>query len=171
MPRVSDHLVKSAIRLVRQSTTVPNTSNTSAFTAEVSDMSASPFFNPSFRGARSATPESRDSGFDAAHRPGMTISIEVEFFQLAVIGLDVTHGAGDRAHHHCLGLDDILAELDAREQRTIGDAGRGEQAVAPHHVFDAINHPRIGDAHLAGTLTVPLRSEHPPALALGPGAA
>jgi hypothetical protein len=26
----------------------------------------------SFRGARSANPESRDSGFDASHRPGMT---------------------------------------------------------------------------------------------------
>src|ERR1700748_16556 len=38
MPRVSPHLVKSAIRLVRQSTTVPKTSNTSAFTAEISDM-------------------------------------------------------------------------------------------------------------------------------------
>src|ERR1700710_712875 len=32
MPLFSDHLVKSAIRLVRQSTTVPNTSNTRAFT-------------------------------------------------------------------------------------------------------------------------------------------
>src|SRR4051812_19961142 len=44
MPRVCDHLAKSAIRLLRQSTTVPNTSNTSAFTAEISDMVASPFF-------------------------------------------------------------------------------------------------------------------------------
>src|SRR6266404_4846659 len=40
MPRASDHFVKSAIRLERQSTTVPNTSNTSAFTAEISDMFA-----------------------------------------------------------------------------------------------------------------------------------
>jgi hypothetical protein len=32
------------IRLVRQSTTVPNTSNTSAFTADTSDMRASPLF-------------------------------------------------------------------------------------------------------------------------------
>src|SRR4029077_20955624 len=40
MPRFSDHLVKSAIRLVRQSTTVPNTSNTSALTAEISGMVA-----------------------------------------------------------------------------------------------------------------------------------
>src|SRR4051812_28435228 len=40
MPRFSDHFVKSLIRLVRQSTQVPNTSNTSAFTPEISDMSA-----------------------------------------------------------------------------------------------------------------------------------
>src|SRR3984957_6957235 len=44
MPRVSDHFVKSLIRLVRQSTPVPNTSNTRAFTAEISDMITSGFF-------------------------------------------------------------------------------------------------------------------------------
>src|ERR1700675_1439577 len=61
MPDVSDHFVKSAIRLVRQSTTVPNTSNTSAFTAEISDMVASLFLllfalpsSSSFRDARLA---------------------------------------------------------------------------------------------------------------------
>src|SRR5258706_9794442 len=40
MPRFSPHPVKSAIRLVRQSTTVPNTTNPSAFPAEISDMFA-----------------------------------------------------------------------------------------------------------------------------------
>jgi hypothetical protein len=47
------------IRLVRQSTTVPNTSNTSALTAEISDI-LTPFFSLfhlSFRGAQSANPE------------------------------------------------------------------------------------------------------------------
>src|SRR6267154_2274024 len=38
IPRFSPHLLKSAIRLVRQSTTVPKTSNTKAFTAEISDI-------------------------------------------------------------------------------------------------------------------------------------
>src|SRR5919197_2287476 len=38
MPEVSDHLVKSLMRLVRPSTTVPITSNTSALTADTSDM-------------------------------------------------------------------------------------------------------------------------------------
>src|SRR5260370_4734275 len=117
MPRVSAHSVKSAIRLERQSTTVPNTSNTSAFTAEISDMSAPCFvfiylsLTSSFRG-------------DAQHRtrnleiPGSLVSraprndnlllsphpsIQVEFLELPVIGLDVTHRACDRAHHHGLG--------------------------------------------------------------------
>src|SRR5947207_12165711 len=66
MPRFPDHFVKSAIRLVRQSTTVPNTSNTSAFTAEISDM-LTPFvlFVSSFRhsgratGPRKARPDDR----------------------------------------------------------------------------------------------------------------
>src|ERR1700676_1228526 len=149
MPRSSAHLVKSATRLLRQSTTVPNTSNTSAFTAEISDMSApcSPI---------------RHSGFDAAYRPRMPIppSIEVEFLELAVIGLDVAHRAGDRAHHHGLGLDHVLAELDAAEQRTVGDAGGGKQAVAPHHVLDAIDHVRIVHAHLASALALLLGVEN-----------
>src|SRR6266436_2253489 len=117
MPRVSDHLVKSLIRLVRQSTTVPNTSNTSAFTAEMSDMLAPCFLFLSFRGARSANPESRDSGSGATHHPGMTALIQVEFLHLPVLRLDVTHRAGDGAHHHGLGLDHVLLELDARKQR------------------------------------------------------
>src|SRR5476651_1472407 len=74
MPRVFDHLVKSAIRLERQSTTVPNTSNTSAFTAEISDMFASnPFSCTTYSGhsgmrhlAQARNPysdASMDSGF------------------------------------------------------------------------------------------------------------
>src|SRR6266508_480002 len=51
MPRFSDHCVKSAIRLVRQSTTVPNTSNTNAFTAEISDMLAPCFCYSCLQGA------------------------------------------------------------------------------------------------------------------------
>src|ERR1700704_4120986 len=50
MPRLSAHLVKSAIRLERQSTTVPNTSNTSAFTAEISDMRTPLLHGPSVVG-------------------------------------------------------------------------------------------------------------------------
>src|SRR3984893_9386610 len=178
MPRVSDHLEKSAIRLVRQSTTVPNTSNTSAFTADKSDMLAPCFFLLSFRGARSsylrcaiAHRGISNSGFDAAHRPGMTASIEVEFLQLAVLGLDVTHRTGDRTHHHGLDLDYIHAELDARQQRAGGDAGCGKQAVAPRHVLDAVNHARVVDAHLGGALALLLAVEDQPTLHLAADAA
>src|SRR5882724_12209418 len=98
-------------------------------------------------------------------------SIEVEFFELPVFGLDVTYSAGDRAHHHRLGLDDILAELDPRQQRTGGDAGRGEQAVAARHVLDAVDKARIIDAHLAGALAFLLGIEDQPALHLAADAA
>src|SRR6476646_11279519 len=153
MPRVSDHLVKSAIRLVRQSTTVPNTSNTSAFTAEVSDMLDPVCFVCSFR-VRYA-------------RPGMIVakaSIQVKLVQLTMLGLDVAHGAGDGTHHHRLGLDDILAELDARQQRPRRHAGSGEQAVALHHVLAAVNHAGIADAHLARALSFLVGVENDPAL-------
>src|SRR5712675_3338506 len=98
-------------------------------------------------------------------------SIEVEFFKLAMFGLDVAHGAGDRAHHHCLRLDDILAELDPRQQRTGGNTGRGEQAVAARHVLDAVDKARIIDAHLAGALAFLLAIEDQPALHLAADAA
>src|SRR6516165_11667131 len=112
MARLCDHPVKSLIRLVRQSTTVPNTSNSSAFTAETSDMIA-PFF-PALPadGLRHALQDRRRS-------------IEVELVELPMLGLDCAHRAGDRAHHHGLGLDNIvLAELHTGQQRTRSDASR-----------------------------------------------
>src|SRR5262249_29409191 len=94
-------------------------------------------------------------------------SVEVELLELAMFGLDVAHGAGDRAHHHRLGLDHVvLAELDAGQQRAGGDAGRREQAVAARHVLDAIDHARIVDAHLVGTLALFLAVEDQAALHL-----
>src|SRR5205085_4775918 len=184
MPRSSDHLLKSAIRLVRQSTTVPNTSNTRAFTAEISDMLSSSLLllfaliPISFRRlARTRNPYS-DCGYGfrvrAMARHGITMervssrarSIEMEFLKLAVLALDVTHRAGDRAHHDGLGLDDILAEFHARQQRARGDAGRGEQAVAPRHVLDAVNHLGIPDAHLVRACAVLIGIENEPALHL-----
>src|ERR1700736_5611717 len=170
MPRFSDHLVKSAIRLLRQSTTVPNTSNTSAFTAEISDMSApcllfSAHSQPRHSGmrqlAQARNPYSRSWLWIPGSLASLTPrnddrppSIEVEFLELAMIGLDVTHRAGDRAHHHGLGLDHVLAEFDARQQRAGGNPGCRKQAVTLCHVLDAVNCARIGDAHLAGTLAL-----------------
>src|SRR6476469_3334039 len=151
MPDVFDHFEKSLIRLVRQSTTVPNTSNTSAFTAETSDMVGSPivFLFLSLRGdAKHRTRKLEIPGLALARHPGMTpySSIQVEFLQLAMLCLDVPHRPRDRAHHDGFGLDDVLAELDACQQRARGDAGCGKQTVALHHVLDAVDHLRIGHA-------------------------
>jgi hypothetical protein len=80
------------IRLVRQSTTVPNTSNTSAFTADTSDMRGPPVFSFRHSGAmRSIEPGIHFAYSSAdgwilwcaiAHhssrqeaRPGMTVSL------------------------------------------------------------------------------------------------
>src|SRR6516164_6858636 len=95
MPRLSDHPVKSLIRLVRQSTTVPNTSNNSAFTAETSDMIA-PFF-PALPAdsPRHAIQDRRSS-------------IEVEFVELPMLGLDGAYRAGDGAHDDGLGFDNVV---------------------------------------------------------------
>src|SRR4051795_9226249 len=72
-------------------------------------------------------------------------SIQIELFVLAVLGPDPAHRASDRTHDNCLGFDHLLAELDAIEQRPVGDAGRSEQAVALHHVGDLILLARILD--------------------------
>src|SRR5260221_14213027 len=77
MPRLSAHLVKSAIRLERQSTTVPNTSNTSALTAEISDMFTPVFVFLRFRffrhsgasEARARNPYSRSVVMDSGPAP------------------------------------------------------------------------------------------------------
>src|SRR5215207_6664313 len=107
MPDVSDHLVKSLIRLVRQSTTVPNTSNTSAFTADTSDMRGPPVFSFRHSGAmRSIEPGiSRFQvwSFGPSRNDGSLV--EMELIQLPVLRLDVAHRAGDRAHHHRFGFD------------------------------------------------------------------
>jgi hypothetical protein len=63
------------IRLVRQSTTVPNTSNTNALTPEMSDMVVSPYSVvipgwPEGPGPKSITTiVSMDSGLAASRRP------------------------------------------------------------------------------------------------------
>src|SRR2546430_11597807 len=117
MPEVSDHLVKSLMRLVRQSTTVPNTSNTSAFTADTSDIGRPPPFLVVIPGRAKCEPGiSRFSGaqlrtvvrcFASPRNDVVTNLVEVEFIQLPMLRLDVAHRAGDRAHHHRFGLDHV----------------------------------------------------------------
>src|SRR5262249_11966818 len=74
----------------------------------------------------------------------------LELIELTVLGPDPAHRAGHRTHHYGLGLDHGVAELDAVEHAAVGDASRGEQAVAAHYVFDLIFLARILDAHLGG---------------------
>src|SRR5262245_6127422 len=54
-----------------------------------------------------------------------TASVQVEFFELAMLGHDPPHRAGDRAHHHRVGLDHVLAESYTVQHGAGGDAGRG----------------------------------------------
>src|SRR5262245_49102352 len=130
MPRVCDHLVKSLIRLVRQSTTVPNTSNTRAFTAEMSDIGYSPFSSFGHfsscchSGARaSANPESRDSGFGSSSRPGMTVAMIV----LHASRSDVCRA--DHALQHLAILDEAEIFRDLIIERAGLGVGRVRQPV------------------------------------------
>src|SRR5690349_1337781 len=91
---------------------------------------------------------------------------QLELAEFAVLGPDPAHRAGGRAHHHGLGLDHVLLEAHALQQRSGGDAGCREHAVALHHVADAVDLARILDAHLAGALALLLGVEHQAALHL-----
>ena len=88
-----------------------------------------------------------------------------------MLGFDPAYGAGDGAHHHRLGPDNAVAELDALQHTAIGDAGRREQAIAPHHVLDLIFPARVLDAHFRRTLMPFLGIDHEPALHLAADAA
>src|SRR6202023_180721 len=52
--------------------------------------------------------------------PLSPVSIQIEFFELAVVGRNPAHGTGNRAHNHRLGGDHLLAHPHALEQRPIG---------------------------------------------------
>ena len=64
-----------------------------------------------------------------------------------------------------------LPKRTPAQHRAVGDAGRGEQAVAAHHVLHLVVLARIGDAHLGGALALLLGVEHQPALHLAADAA
>src|SRR6266550_5074324 len=147
MPRVFDHLVKSLIRLVRQSTTVPNTSNTNAFTAAISDM-LTPFFSfgSSFRGdangsgllagpmtGSASNPESRGSGF-ALRAPRNDVvllncarplrALRRKIVAVGLAQLDLAQLAG-RSHRHLVENPDHLRHLEAAQRlaAVLGDVG------------------------------------------------
>src|ERR1700760_1688107 len=129
MPRFSPQAVKSAIKLVRQSTTVPNTSKIRALTPDTSDMvvpsccchsrcaKREPGIHFSHYGYGPLIPAPR-----CACPQWQCVSIQMKLVELAMLGLDVADSTGDRTHDDGFGLDDILSELDAGQQRTGGDA-------------------------------------------------
>src|SRR5690242_17085989 len=77
---------------------------------------------------------------------------QVEFIELAVLGLHPAHGPGDGAHDDCFSFDHVFSEFHAREHRPVGYAGSSEQAVASDHVLDLVFLFQVGDAHFAGAL-------------------
>src|SRR3954452_19055972 len=97
--------------------------------------------------------------------------VEIEFIELPMLGPDVAPRAGDRAHHHGFGLDHVLAEFDAGQERAGGDAGGGEKAVALGHVLDAVDHLRVLDAHHLRALALLAGVEDQAALHLAADAA
>src|SRR5262249_59942884 len=90
----------------------------------------------------------------------------MKLLALAVLGADPAHRAGNRAHYHRLGLDRVLAEAHAVEQRAVGDAGCCEQTVALDHVADLVLLARVLDAHRGGTRALLFGIEHEDALHL-----
>src|SRR4029450_4493013 len=81
-------------------------------------------------------------------------SIQMKLLELPVLASDPPHRAGDRAHHHGLGFDHVLAEPHAVEKRPVGEADRGEQATGLRHVGDSILRARVLDAHFPGAVAL-----------------
>src|SRR5262249_62434856 len=69
---------------------------------------------------------------DAAH----DCSIEIEFIELPVLGDDPAHCSRNRAHHDGFRFYNVLAEFNAAQHRPARDTGRGEEAIALHHILD-----------------------------------
>jgi hypothetical protein len=88
-----------------------------------------------------------------------------------VLGDHAPHGAGGRAHHHRLGHDHVLAELDPTQHGAGRHPGGGEQAVAFHHVLDLIFLLGVLNAHFQGALAQGFSIDDEPGLHLAADAA
>src|SRR4051794_337407 len=58
---------------------------------------------------------------------------------VAVLAADPSDGAGRGAHDDAFGRDAVRPALDALEQRAVGDARRGEDAVALGEILEMID--------------------------------
>src|SRR5665213_756579 len=132
MPRAAPHSVKSAIRLERQSTTVPNTSNTRAFTFDTSDIIALPALSSFRDGSQDQTRNLEiprcaivHLRFDASHRSGMT-SLCSKYLSILnetkILGDLIEENAGLRIGGvgqpvHPVGAGRFRASVDRLDQR------------------------------------------------------
>src|SRR5260221_13020325 len=96
----------------------------------------------------------------------ISVSIQMKLLHFAVLGVDPAHGAGDRAHHHGMGVDAVLGEAHAAQERAVGYAGGGDEAIAAYHVVHVVFLLRILDAHGGGPLPLSMGVEGEPALDL-----
>src|ERR1700728_475494 len=89
-----------------------------------------------------------------------------ELIKLAMLGPDPADGAACRAHHHRFSLDHILAEQYPAQHAAVGDTGRGEQAIAPHHILDPVCLARVLDAHFGDAFALFVGIDDQPGLHL-----
>src|SRR6201999_645478 len=68
----------------------------------------------------------------------------------AVTRLDPAHRAGGRTHHHAFGRDVIAVTVDARQHRTVGDAGGGKHHIAGDQIGHGVFAVEILDADAFG---------------------
>src|SRR5262249_27874849 len=94
-----------------------------------------------------------------------------ELVQLPVLGPDPANGPTGRAHDNRFGFDHFSAELHAAQHGTVGDAGRSEQAFAPHHGLTLIFAAWTFDAHFGGARALRFGIEPEPRLHLAADAA
>src|SRR5579872_3895900 len=111
-----------------------------------------------------------DSGLAASRRSGMTLD-ELKLVKLPVFGPDPAHRTADRTHHDSFRLNNVVAEPHAGQHGTVGDPGRGEEAVAPDHVGDLVFLAMVLDAHAGRAFALLVGIDDEPRLHLPAGAA
>src|SRR3546814_17831413 len=90
----------------------------------------------------------------------------------AMFALDPAHGARRGAHHHRFGGPHaVAAALDAAQQRSVGDARRGEDHVAAGEILEVIDAVEILDAPFLRAQPLVVVAEEEAALELAADAA
>src|SRR4051812_41407818 len=82
---------------------------------------------------------------------------------VAVLAAHPADGAGRGAHDDALGRDPVAAPLDPLEQRAVGDAGGGEDAVALGEILEVVDAVELGHAPARGAGALGIVAEQQPA--------